>query len=198
MVWFLFCFFGKAMLSSNDWNRSTSLLGSQSSHYLCSVHSGLWCRLTLRHCFCSCLLHCLPQSLPVQSSVCSSCNVSPTIGIWSNLGDWCVSPLHSDILKIEVISQSSAINTSQNKMCHARSISWMLRHPGCGHTASLRQRISSIFGLKLPEKKVSKKDFILMKSRQNSDTFSDFIHIYHQLKCSITIIKTFSICKDSS
>ena len=82
---------------------------------LCSAPSDHWCTLAQHRCVCSFQLYYLPQPPPIQSSVCSRGNVSPTIGIWSNLGDWCVPPLHSDILKIEVIRQNSDINTVESK-----------------------------------------------------------------------------------
>lgn len=67
--------------------------------------------------FLSALLSPTASAWPIISLLIVQC--LPTIGIWSNLDDWCVSLLHAGILKIEVISQNSAINTSQNRMHRA-------------------------------------------------------------------------------
>lgn len=84
-------------------------------HSVPPVLSALGSLLAQHQCVCSFPLYYIPQPPPVQSSLCLRGNVSQTIGIWSNLGDWCVPPLNSDILKIEVIRQNSDINTVESK-----------------------------------------------------------------------------------
>ena len=82
-------------------------------HSVPPVLSALGSLLAQHQCVCSFPLYYLPQPAHVQSSVCSRGNVSQRI--WSNLVDWCVPRLHSDILKIEVIRQNSDINTVESK-----------------------------------------------------------------------------------
>lgn len=65
--------------------------------------------------FCSIISHSISASNHRRAR---TSRVSPTIGIWSNIGDWCVSPLSSSTLRIGVIRHDSGVKTKTGPVMH--------------------------------------------------------------------------------